>query len=502
LSISKQEGNMKTFRMLASAFALLLCAANVWGHGYVFEPQSRAFACSRVAGNTPSNFNCGDRAQFEPQSIENTKGGLRGGAIPADGQLASNGVSGFGPLDVQTATRWAKMDIQAGLVNFKWRFTAAHRTPNGPTGFQYFITRQNWDPNQPLTRNSFDLNPFCTIDGMDRQPATEVTHPCNVPSRTGYQVILATWDVADTTNGFISVIDVMFRGGNNNPDPMPQPEFTQRGTINPSVDLSIGDSVTTRVFDANGERTELNTRITINTAAEGPANAWSFKLATAINSQFQQSGLLRAGQRGANGTISPVFGANPVFARTTSPITRVEITINKAPVQGVDYRVDGVLTSYRVTNGRVTLNLSFSPTADIDINATVFDAANVSKGFTTVAVTNGGTFPATIVLNAPAPGAYKLVTVGTPRNGAAPVQKTFNFSITDPNAPAPAFDFIFPNGLANYVSGTRVLQQKDGRVYVCRPFPFGGFCRQYSPGSPAYEPGVGTNSADAWTLAQ
>jgi hypothetical protein len=56
------------------------------------------------------------------------------------------------------------------LVNFRWRFTAAHRTPGDPTGFQYFITKQNWDPNQPLTRAQLDLNPFCTVNGMDRQP--------------------------------------------------------------------------------------------------------------------------------------------------------------------------------------------------------------------------------------------------------------------------------------------------------------------------------------------
>ncbi|MGV2805610.1 chitin-binding protein, partial [Clostridium perfringens] len=38
---------------------------------------------------------------------------------------------------------------------------------------------------------------------------------CNVPSRTGYQVILAVWEIADTGNAFYNVIDVNFTGGGN-----------------------------------------------------------------------------------------------------------------------------------------------------------------------------------------------------------------------------------------------------------------------------------------------
>lgn len=43
-------------------------------------------------------------------------------------------------------------------------------------------------------------------------PAIEVTHSCNVPERTGYQVIYAVWEIADTANSFYQAIDVDFGG--------------------------------------------------------------------------------------------------------------------------------------------------------------------------------------------------------------------------------------------------------------------------------------------------
>ncbi len=42
---------------------------------------------------------------------------------------------------------------------------------------------------------------------------------CNVPERTGYQVIYAVWEIADTSNSFYQALDVDFgNGGNVTPD--------------------------------------------------------------------------------------------------------------------------------------------------------------------------------------------------------------------------------------------------------------------------------------------
>ncbi|MBQ0954816.1 lytic polysaccharide monooxygenase [Serratia symbiotica] len=216
---------------IAIAVASLLVSGAALSHGYVMDPPARAYLCSSNAvGYSPvTNKGCGN-IQYEPQSLEAHKGFPHGGVV--DGQIASaNRVRG-GELDVQNMDRWAKTPISAGKNQFHWTFTAAHPT----TKYEYFITKNHWNPNAPLTRASFETTPFCTIQRNGAVPGrgpSEV-HTCDVPAREGYQEILAVWTVDDTSNAFYNVIDVEFAGNNNakpEPTPPPKPEPCS-GTLN------------------------------------------------------------------------------------------------------------------------------------------------------------------------------------------------------------------------------------------------------------------------------
>ncbi|WP_075203113.1 lytic polysaccharide monooxygenase [Enterobacter bugandensis] len=166
-------------------------------HGYVTQPASRSYLCNK--GN---NIGCG-AVQYEPQSVEGTKGFPDAG--PSDGAIASGGNTRFLELNQQSPTRWYKVIIHPGSNKFIWKLTATHRT----TDWQYYITRQGWDTSKPLSRSSFELEPFCQIDGKGEIPLSQVQHTCTVPSnRSGYHVILAVWNIADTTNAFYQAIDV------------------------------------------------------------------------------------------------------------------------------------------------------------------------------------------------------------------------------------------------------------------------------------------------------
>ncbi|WP_136605763.1 lytic polysaccharide monooxygenase [Paenibacillus dokdonensis] len=182
---------------------MLLIADRASAHGYVQSPGSRAYLCK-----TGVNSNCGSIV-YEPQSLEAPKGFPAAG--PADGKIASaNGA--FPTMDEQTSTRWSKVNMSPGTNTFTWNLTARHST----TSWKYYITKQNWNPNAALTRDSFDLTPFCSVNYTGQPPAT-YSDTCTVPSRTGYQVILAVWEIADTANAFYNVIDVDFGGGGGNP---------------------------------------------------------------------------------------------------------------------------------------------------------------------------------------------------------------------------------------------------------------------------------------------
>jgi N-acetylglucosamine-binding protein A len=467
---------------------VLMSQTSAFAHGYLSDPPSRSLLCKGGG-----QVNCGP-IQYEPQSLEGMSGFPGGG--PPDGRIASAGLSQFSAMDEQTSSRWLKRDITAGTRNFTWTHTANHVTRN----YRYYLTKAGWNPNAPLTRASFDTQPFCVIDGGMRQPPSTSVQQCNVPQRTGYQVILSVWEIGDTSNSFYSIADVMFQGGGN-PPPDPVATFDIKGSINPSIDLQPGDKVMTRVFNAAGEQAALQTRLSIGSAADGQRNNWPFLLATRINAERPE---LRAGQRSGNGTIAPANGQNDIFARSDSGIQRVEIQIEKAPAPvNADLLVGALGTSYPIVNGQVSIDVGVTAVGEIDVTAFVYDAAGQSKGSASASLNNTGA-QLRVALAGPAPGRHQLVVKGVVKGSGTVIQKTFDFTLvggdpTNPNGPPPTgTQYVFPNGLASYKAGTLVLQPKTNRIYECKPWPYAGYCAQWNAGATQFEPGVGSNWRDAW----
>jgi N-acetylglucosamine-binding protein A len=62
------------------------------------------------------------------------------------------------------------------------------------------------------------------------------------------------------------------------------------------------------------------------------------------------------------------------------------------------------------------------------------------------------------------------------------------------------YEFVFPEGLAAYEAGTRVLQLKTGNIYECKGFPYTDYCRDWTSVSTRFEPGTGSNWMAAWDL--
>lgn len=170
--------------LLSSAGFISTASADVTlKHGYIDAPPSRAFLCSAKGGKL--NKDCG----------------------PADGEIASGGKANFSALNAQSADRWHKVAMKSGENTFKWTLTAKHSTAS----WRFFITKPGWDVNKPLTRADFDLTPFCQQDDNGKIPTETVELNCNIPERSGYQIILGVWDIADTGNAFYQVIDADFK---------------------------------------------------------------------------------------------------------------------------------------------------------------------------------------------------------------------------------------------------------------------------------------------------
>lgn len=215
--------------------ALLVAAAGAHAHGRLTEPPSRIVLCTQ--GQNPNcpvdawHANAMENGKFFPA----TQSGLsdpfapadaKNAAPPPDGEIA--GASTNGPLPVlneQSPSRWQKIPLRPGaLQNFKWEFSAVHKTRR----WNYFITRADWNPSQKLTRAQFEPTPFCTVQNPGQPywdpnanlvPQQPTIHPCRLPMRSGYHVILAVWEVADTAMAFYQVVDATFTNGDTTRSP-------------------------------------------------------------------------------------------------------------------------------------------------------------------------------------------------------------------------------------------------------------------------------------------
>ncbi|WP_330745778.1 lytic polysaccharide monooxygenase [Chryseobacterium sp. CP-77] len=256
---------MKTSKFF---FALLLMLAmlvpsliHLSAHGYVLSPASRGYQGSldKAALGYSAAFSIYGSVINEPGSLEAPKGFPAAG--PADGKIASaNGsIGGDTTLDIQTADRWKKTNISTGVNGFIWKYSAYHATAK----WHYYITKQGWNPNQPLSRQDLEL--IGTVAHNGTPPQDNVSHQITVPAnRSGYHIILAVWDVADTTNAFYNVIDVNVTSGTGVSAPATPTGLAQVGITSTSAKISWNaqsDAVSYNVF-RNGQNIQQVTTAT------------------------------------------------------------------------------------------------------------------------------------------------------------------------------------------------------------------------------------------------
>lgn len=471
----------------ASSLVLLSAMAasqSVLAHGFVEVPPSRALLCQRGV-----NQHCGD-AQYEPQSTGETfKGfpnGAGGGPLqgPVDGKIASGGSALFSALDAQSASRWHLTEIKDRNIVFQWQYSAAHPA----TKHEYFITRDGWNPNEVLKRASFDTTPFCTVDGGNQVPVAGAPHNCVIPdSKTGHHVVLAVWTVGDTDNAFYNPIDVNILAEAALPG-----GWSAVGSIAPSTPLLVGDKVKARAFSASGENAEYSLEISIDNAEEGKAENWSFKLAEALNKAYP---LIRAGVRDEDGNIAPVKGANSLYAQKESAVTRYEVQLDMREDASANMEISSLQPEYVLDKGRVSMAFTAQTNRSMNLEATLFDEKNKQVGVVSQTVGAGSTGLNLDVRSAP--GAHTLTLVGTTVDGRTTRQETQAVTLTGEGVGI-EYDFTFPDGISEYTAGTKVLQRATDEVFECKPFPASGYCKQYTPTSNGFEPGVGASWQSAW----
>ncbi|QXJ19759.1 lytic polysaccharide monooxygenase [Actinomadura graeca] len=205
----------------ASAVAVLAPAAPASAHGSMSDPPSRVYVCKEEGPEKPSSEACkaaiavaGTQAFYDWNGVSILDAGGRHRELIPDGQLCSAGRAKYRGLDLQRAD-WPAKQVTPGPLTITYHATA----PHAASDFEYYITRDGWDPTQPL--RWADLVHLQTF--TKQNPTTFTKWTLNLPQRTGRHLIYSIWQrVMGSNEAFYTCSDVDF-GGTGTPTPPTTP---------------------------------------------------------------------------------------------------------------------------------------------------------------------------------------------------------------------------------------------------------------------------------------
>lgn len=220
MRLTRKVGVLGGIVGLTLALLVALPAPAVFAHGGLTYPATRTYACyvDGLAGDqggdlNPTNPACAAAVQ---QGGKQPLWDWFGNLLPSIGSNWRSLPDGSlcGPSDKYASYRLARADWPTTTLrpgaNITIRYNAWARHPG--TWYQ-FVTRNGWNPNQPLRWS--DLEPWHQVtnppvNGSGPHGA-EYTWPATLPNKTGRHIIYSVWARSDSPEGFFNCADVIFQ---------------------------------------------------------------------------------------------------------------------------------------------------------------------------------------------------------------------------------------------------------------------------------------------------
>lgn len=257
---------IKPFRAVVIALTLCGLSSGVLAHGLIQSPPSRNWFCGAVTKpdqvtNGVAQFPvCGDAfainqiAGYNFMSVlTHTQG--RSVVGPRSNVCGFNSETwNGGPTVWDQPIDWPTTNMSSGMQTFTWNISWGPHFSDTQE-FRYWITKPSFQfqVGQPLSFNDFEDQPFCVLSYNDANPSGNpdvipdkanalFQTRCNVPQRSGRQVIYAEWGRNQFTfERFHSCVDVKFQNG---------PIVDARIARTPNVTEVVGGGTIT--LDASG----------------------------------------------------------------------------------------------------------------------------------------------------------------------------------------------------------------------------------------------------------
>jgi predicted carbohydrate-binding protein with CBM5 and CBM33 domain len=201
--------------------ASVLVTSLVQAHGAMQTPMSRVYSCFLENPESPDTLPCRDAIAFAgTQALYDWNevnirdvGGQHQARIP-DGQLCSAGRPKYAGFDVPRLD-WPVTVLPAS-GNFTFNFIAA--VPHNFGHFELYVTRNGWDPLQPLKWSDLDSTPFLNVNEPPLINGAYIFSGPLPTGKSGRHLIYTIWQRHDSQEAFYSCSDVWF-----GPSPTPAP---------------------------------------------------------------------------------------------------------------------------------------------------------------------------------------------------------------------------------------------------------------------------------------
>ncbi len=203
--------------MLGSAMAAATAAAPTAPalHGAMEVPMSRSYLCYLEGPENLSSAACREALQlagsqqfydWHEVNLPDADGQHR--ELIPDGRLCSAGREKYRGLDLPRDD-WPAQRLTPepdGDLEFVYRATAPHST----LYFSFYITREGYDPTEPLRWSDLEDEPFCTVANPHLSDGRYHMR-CPPPGdREGRHLIYNIWQRDDSPEAFYACSDVVF----------------------------------------------------------------------------------------------------------------------------------------------------------------------------------------------------------------------------------------------------------------------------------------------------
>ncbi|MFJ7999623.1 lytic polysaccharide monooxygenase [Streptomyces sp. NPDC096310] len=225
-----------------------LTAAPAAAHGSMTDPVSRVAACFAEGPESPRSEACkaavaasGTQAFYDwnEVNIPNAAGNHR--QIIPDGALCGAGRDKYKGLDLARAD-WPSSPMNAGNRTFRYKATAPHKG-----SFELYLTKDGYDPTQPLKWSDLEEKPFLTVTDPKLEDGAYVFDGV-VPNRSGHHLLYSIWQRSDSPEAFYTCSDVVFGQGGGAAGAAP----TAAPTASAPTDATIEEGTDKSSVDHNG----------------------------------------------------------------------------------------------------------------------------------------------------------------------------------------------------------------------------------------------------------